>query len=171
MTGKGRIGIRDICLMAVLGATMYASQVALAFLPNIELVSLLTILFTLVFKKKIIGILGVFLVIETFTYGINTWTIMYMYVWPILALIAYLFRKVDKPVIWAVISGAYGLSFGFLCSIVYLFIGGPGGFWAYFLNGLTFDLIHCLGNFTVTFFLYRALRKALEKLNRIFLRA
>ncbi len=156
--------IRDICLMAMLGVLMYVSQVALAFLPNIELVSLLTILFTICFRERIFGILAVFVFIEAMTYGFNTWVIMYIYIWPILALIAWIFRWVDNAFVWACISGIYGLCFGFLCSIVYLFIGGIGGFWAYFTSGLLFDFIHCGGNFLVALILYRPLKIALDKI-------
>ena len=34
-----------------------------------------------------------------------------------LAVVAVLMRKVDQPVVWAIVSGAYGLLFGALCGI------------------------------------------------------
>ena len=65
--------LRDLCLMAVLGVVMFVSQVALAFLPNIELVSLFVILFTLVFRKRVVGALGVFILLEGLVYGFGFW--------------------------------------------------------------------------------------------------
>lgn len=47
--------LTDLCLMAMMGTVMVVSKEALAFLPNVELVSLLTILFTLVFRRRVIG--------------------------------------------------------------------------------------------------------------------
>ena len=47
--------LAGLCLMAMMGTVMVVSKEALAFLPNVELVSLLTILFTLVFRRKAIG--------------------------------------------------------------------------------------------------------------------
>ena len=37
--------LTDLCLMAMMGTVMVVSKEALAFLPNVELVSLLTFLF------------------------------------------------------------------------------------------------------------------------------
>ena len=155
----------DICLMAILGVVMYVLQVALGFLPNIELVSICVVLFTLVFKKRIIGILAVFILLEGLTYGFGTWWFMYLYVWPILAMLTYLFRKIDTSLGWAILSGAFGLLFGALCSIVYFIIGGIGGGVAYFLSGIPYDIPHCISNFVLMLLLYKKLRTLLEKLD------
>lgn len=151
--------------MAVLGVLLYVLQVALGFLPNIELVSLCVILFTLVFKKRVAGILAVFLLLEFVTYGFNTWVIMYLYVWPLLALLTHLFRRMDSALGWALLSGAFGLSFGLLCSLTYLFIGGISAATAYFLGGILYDIPHCIGNFVLMLLLYRRLRSLLERLD------
>jgi energy-coupling factor transport system substrate-specific component len=163
---KGKIKIRDICLMAVLGVILFVSQIALAFLPNIELVSLFVILFTLVFGKRVIGILAVFILAQGLCYGFGTWWLMYLYIWPLLALVTYLFRRLDSSVGWALIAGSYGLVFGFLCSLVYFVIGGIGGGIAYFISGIPFDIAHCIGNFCLTLLLYKKLRQVLESLNK-----
>ena len=86
----------DICLMALLGVVLVASKQALAALPNIELVSLFTILFTLVFRRRVLGALGVFLLLQGLLYGFGSWWAMYLYVWPLLALLTWLFRWMDK---------------------------------------------------------------------------
>ena len=88
---KGRL--TNLCLMAMMGTVLVVSKEVLAFLPNVELVSLLTILFTLVFGKRVVGALGVFLLLEGLLYGgFGTWWVMYLYVWPLLALLTWLFR-------------------------------------------------------------------------------
>lgn len=43
---------KDLAIMGVMAAIAYLSQVVLSFLPNIELVTLLFILYTLVIGKK-----------------------------------------------------------------------------------------------------------------------
>ena len=45
----------DLCLMAMMGTVLVVSKETLAALPNVELVSLLTILFTLVFRRRVLG--------------------------------------------------------------------------------------------------------------------
>ena len=48
-----------------------------------------------------------------------------LYIWSIFALIVLAFQKTDSALLWAAISGAFGLSFGALCAIPYLISGGP----------------------------------------------
>ena len=55
-----RIHVHELLLMGILTALLFIGQVFLAFLPNIEIVSFLIILYTLVFGRK------VFLMIYTF---------------------------------------------------------------------------------------------------------
>ena len=47
---------------------------------------------------------------------------MYLYIWPLLALLAHLFQKREESWFWAVLTGAYGLFFGALCALPYLVI-------------------------------------------------
>ena len=46
-----KLSVKDLVLIALLSALLLVSQVGLAFLPNVEVVSLLIILYTLFFKK------------------------------------------------------------------------------------------------------------------------
>lgn len=157
--------------MAVMGVILYVAQVALSFIPNVELVSLFVILFTLVFGRRVIGILSVFILIEGLTYGFGTWWLMYLYIWPLLALITYLLRKMDSSLAWALVSGSFGLFFGFLCSFGYLAIGGVGGAIAYFISGIPYDIVHCIGNFVLCFLLFKKLRFLLVSLDNKLKRA
>lgn len=43
---------REIVIFGILSALLLAAQVSLGFLPNIEIVTLLLIVYTLVFQKK-----------------------------------------------------------------------------------------------------------------------
>lgn len=159
--------LRDICLMAMLGVVMVVSKEALAFLANIELVSLFTILFTLAFGRRILGILGVFLLLEGLLYGFGTWWVMYLYIWPLLAGLTWLFRWMKHSLQWALLSGLYGLAFGSLCALVYLPVGGVTMMFSWIVSGLPFDLIHGGGNFLIALFLFRPLQIALERLKSL----
>ena len=158
--------LRDVCLMAMLGVVMAVSKEVLAFLPNVELVSLLTILFTLAFHRRVVGALGVFLLLEGVLYGFGSWWVMYLYIWPVLALLAWRFRWMRKSWQWAVFSGMYGLAFGTLCSLVYLPVGGFPMMLSWIISGLYFDILHAVGNFLLALLLYRPLRTVLDKLDR-----
>lgn len=55
---------REIVTMGILSAILLAAQVSLGFLPNIELVTLLLIVYTLVLKKKVFFVIYVFVLLE-----------------------------------------------------------------------------------------------------------
>ena len=153
-----------MALFGVLGALTFALQVAMAPLPNIELVSLLVMIFAVVFGWKSLYPIYVFVVMEILFYGISTWNVYYLYVWTVLALAAILMRKTESPLAWALLSGMFGLFFGALCGIVDIFIGGfayPAAKW---VSGIPFDLLHCGGNFGIALIMFRPLRNLLEKL-------
>lgn len=155
-------GLIDSALFALLGALLIVVQVALAFLPNIELVSILIVVYTVVFGFKAMIPTAVFVVSEWLIYGFGLWSINYIYVWPLLVLIAYIFRKNRSPLFWALVCGIYGLAFGALCAIVQACVGGIAFGVSYWINGIPFDLLHCVGNFVTALLLFRPLTRALE---------
>lgn len=150
-------------LLTLFGGLMYVSQVIMASLPNIEIVSILIIVIARKFSYRVIFSIYIFVLCEIFTYGLSMWVINYLYVWLILAVIICLVRKIDSAIIYAFISAVFGLVFGTLCSIPYFITMGMGGGIAYIVNGLWFDILHCGGNFIIAIVLYKPLTKALEK--------
>lgn len=157
---------KDVVLIGMMGAIMFTLQVALSSLPNIELVTLLTILFTLIFNKKAVLIIYVFVLLEGLLYGFGIWWFGYLYVWTVLYFITVLFRKVTNPIYWAVISGGFGLGFGALFSIPYFITGGFAGGAAYWISGIPFDLIHGISNFILALVLFKPLFKILDIINK-----
>ncbi|MBH1939554.1 hypothetical protein I5677_01445 [Mobilitalea sibirica] len=159
--------IKDIVIIGMMGAVLFVIQMALGFLPNIELVSLIIILSTLIFGWRTLYIIYVFVLLEGIRYGFGLWFINYLYIWTILFIITMLFQKNRSSYFWAVISGFYGLSFGALCTIPYFFIGGVPMALASWTSGIYFDIIHGVANYIVTLVLFKPLHKLLEMLNRI----
>ena len=145
---------REIVIYGILSAVLLAAQVSLGFLPNIEIVTLLILVYTLVFRKKVFFIIYIFVFLEGLIYGFGLWWINYLYVWSIQALITLLFRKNDSVWFWSILSGIYGITFGALCTIPYFAIGGISGAFAYWTSGLLFDIIHCISNFIVCLVLF-----------------
>ena len=146
-----KMKIKDIVLIGMMSAMMFAIQVAMAILPlpNAELISLFVIVFALVFGYKALFIIYIFVLLEGIFYGFHIWWINYLYVWTVLFFVARLFRRKRSSLFWAVISGAFGLSFGALCSIPYFLTGGIPSGAAYWVSGIPFDIIHGISNFIV----------------------
>lgn len=152
-------------MIGMMVAMIEAAKTALAAIPNVELVSLLIILFTLFFGKKIIYVIGAFVLVEGLIYGFGIWWVMYLYAWPLLAYVTWLFRKQTSVWVFAAVSGVFGLLFGALCGIPYFFIGGWNMGFSWWIAGIPYDLIHGVSNFVVCLILFVPLRKVLGKLN------
>jgi energy-coupling factor transport system substrate-specific component len=166
--------VKDIVIIGMLGALLIAVQVGLRFIPNIELVSLFIIVFTIVFHKKALYIITIFVLLEGFIYGFGLWWINYLYIWFILYFITTVFKAERSPFLWAVISGGYGLAFGALCTFPYFFIGFSGGSlingfqsaFAYWISGIPFDITHGIANFIIALILFKPLLNILEQLTK-----
>ena len=160
--------VRKITRIALLSAILYVSKVALEFLPNVELVSLLTVLYTLVFGKEAFLIVTVFNLFELIQWGFGTWWVSYLYVWPLLVLIILLLKKVIKEefLIWSVVSGLFGLIFGSLFAIVYLPVD-PAYALAYWISGLPWDVWHGVCNFVLMLVIGKPLYLLLKKIKNI----
>ncbi len=164
MKSKTKITVRDIAITGMMIATIEVAKNALAFIPNVELVSLLVILFTLYFGKKILFVIPAFILLEGCIYGFGLWWIMYLYVWPLLALITYIMRKQESVWVWAIMSGSFGLAFGALCSIPYIVLSGPKAAFAWWVSGIPFDILHCVSNFVLCLVLFKPLSKVMRKM-------
>lgn len=154
---------KEIVIMGMMTAVAFASQIAMSFLPNIEIVTLLFILYTLVLGKKVFLVIYAFVLLEGIFYGFGLWWLNYLYIWALLAIVVLIFRKQESVWFWSILSGFYGLLYGALCAVIYLFIGGINTAFAYWVSGLGFDVTHCIGNVVVCLILYRPLRYVLEK--------
>ena len=98
-----------LALMGVLTALLFMGQVIMSFLPNIEIISLLIILYTIFFGRKVFWMIYVFVFLEGFLYGFGMWFFNYLYVWTILALVCLPLRKNTSALFWSIISGFFGL--------------------------------------------------------------
>ena len=161
---KARLPIVEITLFGILGALTFGLKVAMSWLPNIEPVSLLVMLYATVFVRKAVYPIYLYVLLEILVYGLGTWNFMYLYIWAILAIAAWLLRKMESPLGWAMLSGVYGLAFGLLCTPVDMFIGGIGYAMAKWATGIVFDIWHCAGNFVIALLLFVPMRNLLGKL-------
>ena len=164
MAEKKGLPLGEVVLFGMLGALTFALQVVMAVLPNIEPVSLLVILFALTFGWKSLYAVYVFVVMEVLFHGIGLWNVNYLYVWAVLVVLVMAFRKMESPLGWAILSGAFGLAFGALCGIVDIFIGGFPYAVTKWISGIPFDLLHCGGNFALALVLLGPLRALLDRL-------
>ena len=165
-TPLDKASLRELALFGVLGGLIFAAKVVMAPLPNIEPVSLMVMLFAVTLGRKAFYPIYVYILMEFLLYGLNLWSINYLYIWAVLAAGAWLMRREDNPLAWALLSGGFGLLFGALCAPVDLFVGGPGYAVSRWVSGIPFDLLHGAGNFAIALVLFCPLRRLLGQMYR-----
>ena len=165
-SSKALPGLREWILFGILGAMTFALKLCMAVLPNIEPVSLCLLVFGAVFGYKALYPVFVYVILEILCFGLGIWNVYYLYIWPLLVLVAIFLRDMKQSLAWALVSGVYGLLFGALCGIADAFIGGVGFAVAKWASGIPFDIAHCIGNFIMAMVLFKPLRELLEKLYR-----
>lgn len=159
------IKLRELAALAVFAALMIALKEALAFLPNVEVVTLLVILATVHMGPKALLAVAVFVAVQPLLYPADAfWIMAYCYVWPLLVGIVLLLRKWSHPLLWTVTAGFYGLLFGTLCSLPYFVAGGWGAGIGYIISGIPFDLLHCMGNTATVFLLFAPMDRVMKKI-------
>ena len=162
--GKKTLSIKEIALFGMLGGLTFGAKFAMSGLPNIEPVSLLVMLFAVTFGVKCLFPIYIYVAMELTLFPIGDWSLMYLYLWALLALFAWCMRKVTDPLAWALLAAAFGLFFEVLGSPVYILFGGLSYAVAKCVYGILYSLLHCAGNFALTLLLFVPLRKLLTTL-------
>ena len=171
---KAKIAITDITLIGMMVAVIEVCKVAFMALPNIELTTFWLILFTLYFGKKILFVVPVFILIEGCVFGFGLWWVMYLYTWPLLVLLTWIFRKQESVLFFSVLAALFGFFFGFLCAIPYVVIGAADGGlrsglyagFTWWVAGIPWDMIHGVSNFVIMLVLYKPVGILMRKLKR-----
>ena len=159
--------IKDIAVMGMMVAILEILKFALMALPNIEAVTLMIIIFTLYIGKKALLVVTAFSLVECIIWGFGLWSIGYFYVWPILVLIVLIFRKNENSFFWAIIAGFYGLFFGAFFAVIYIFTSGIEAAISYWISGIPFDIIHCVGNFVITLVAFKPFNLLIKKFKQL----
>ncbi len=157
--------MRKSVLCAMLACLLVISKEILAFLPNIELVSFFIIIYALFLPwRMMLMIVFLFSTLQMLLYGIGMWTPMYYIVFSGLALLTIWLRFwLTNEYRLALFSGMFGLVFGFLFALPYFLLSWHLG-WAYFLNGLLFDVVHAVGNYILMLVLANPVKRTLGML-------
>ncbi|MBD5464250.1 MAG: hypothetical protein HDR22_00190 [Lachnospiraceae bacterium] len=145
--------IREIVVFGMLGAVMYASKLIMEWIPNVHLLGVFTVAFTVVYRKKALYPIYTYVLLDGIFSGFAAWWIPYLYLWMILwGAVMLLPKKMPKavqPVVYMTVCAAHGFLFGTLYAPVQALMYGLSfeGMIAWILAGLPFDCIHGISNF------------------------
>lgn len=155
-----------LILIAFLSAVLIVSKELLSVIPNVEIVTLLIMVYTYILGvKNTLYIAIIFTLIQTFIYPPHLWIITYLIIWPILVLITGLLKKINASNLTIAITAAlFGLSFGGIDSLVNILIYGPQTFYAMWLRGLPWDIIHAISNYLTVLLLFKPINNNLKKI-------
>ncbi|WP_257529829.1 hypothetical protein [Irregularibacter muris] len=161
---NSKMRAKDIALIGLLSATITGGKLALSFIPNVEIVTLLFIIYANVFGiKRTFLVSLIFTTTEIFIYGFSTWLIVYYFVWPLLVVLSgTLGKKVKSEYGFAILGGIYGLGFGAFFAVAESFFYGWAYGITYWVRGLPFDIIHGVSNFILILILFKPLQKVIS---------
>lgn len=148
-----KLTTREMAIFAMLGAVMYASKLLMELAPNIHLLGTFTIAFTVVYRKKALYPIYVYVLLNGIFSGFASWWVPYLYVWTVLWGVTMLLPKKlpqkIRPVVYMVVCALHGFAFGVLYAPVQALMFGLSlkGTIAWIAAGLPFDFIHGVSNF------------------------
>ena len=148
-----KLRIREIAVFGMLGALMYASKMLMEVLPNIHLLGVFTIAFTVVYRKKALYPIYTYVLLNGLFSGFATWWIPYLYIWTVLwgvtMLLPKQMPKKVQPVVYMLVNACHGFAFGILYAPAQAILYGLSfkGMLAWIAAGFPFDITHGISNF------------------------
>ena len=148
-----KLTTREVAVFAMLGAIMYASKMIMEIAPNVHLLGTFVIAFTLVYGKKALYPIYVFVLLTGVYAGFATWWVPYLYLWTVLWGVTMLLPKnmpkKIKPFVYMTVCAMHGFLYGILYAPAQAFFFGLNweGTLAWIMTGLPWDFLHGISNF------------------------
>ena len=152
MRSNDRLSVRELTVFAMLGALMFCGKLIMEFLPNVHPLGMLVMCYTLVYRKKALIPIAVYLLLQGLYAGFNLWWVPYLYLWPLLWGVTMLLPKNMKPkiamVVYPLVCALHGLCFGTLYAPAQAIMFGLSfkSMLLWIASGFPFDCIHAVGN-------------------------
>lgn len=147
-----KLNVREIAVFSMLGAMMYASKVLMEALPNIHLIGVFIVAITVVYRKKALYPLYIFIFVTGLLNGFGTWWIPYLYIWTVLWGAVMLLPKnmptKIKPFVYAAVCALHGFLYGILYAPAQALLFGLSfeGMLTWIAAGIPFDITHGISN-------------------------
>ena len=142
-----------MAVFAMLGALIYASKMVMEFLPNVHLIGVFIIALTVVYQKKALYPIYVFIFITGLFFGFATWWLPYLYIWAVLwggtMLLPKNIPEKIRPLVYMLICAAHGFLYGTLYAPMQAILFGLNfkETIAWIIAGLPWDCVHGISNF------------------------
>lgn len=148
-----KLTIREIAVFGMLGGIMYASKLIMELIPNVHLLGVFTIAYTVVYRKKALYPIYTYVILNGIFCGFAAWWVPYLYMWTVLwgvvMLLPQHMPKKVRPVVYMSVCAVHGFLFGTLYAPAQALLFGLNlkGMLAWIVAGLPWDAIHGVSNF------------------------
>lgn len=151
--------------LSLISSLIMISHIALSFIPNVEVVTLFIVVFTVYLGKQMYLAVATYIMLNGIIYGFGYWWVGYWIVWPLLVTVVLSLRKVLKDEVWgwALVVGLFGVVFGAVFAITYIPID-PYFALTYWIAGIPWDVMHGLMNIVVMLVVGRPVFRIIGKL-------
>lgn len=146
------LDLRHIIIYAMLGAVMFASKKIMEVIPNVHLLGLFIMSYTIVYRKYALIPIYLYVLLDGVAFGFPPAWVPYLYIWPVLWGMTMLLPKQMPPkvatAVYIAVCGLHGLCFGLLYAPaqMLLFHMSFKALPLWLISGLPYDLIHCISN-------------------------
>lgn len=147
-----KLNIKEMAVFGMLGALMFASKKLMEFLPNVHLLGVFIIAFTVVYRLKALYPIYIYVVLDGIFSGFNLWWIPYLYIWTLLwgavMLLPKKLPKKAKPFVYMALCGLHGFLFGILyapAQAIFFRLSFDATL-TWIAAGLPFDIVHGISN-------------------------
>ena len=148
-----KLKLKEAVIFGMLGAVMYASKIIMDVFPNIHLIGVFIVAITVVYRKKALYPIYIFVFLTGLLNGFNMWWIPYLYIWTVLWGATMLLPKKlptkAAPIIYAAVCSLHGFLYGVIYAPAQALLFGLDfkGMIAWIVAGLPFDITHGISNF------------------------
>lgn len=148
-----KLTVKETAIFGMLGALMYISKIIMELVPNVHLLGVFTIAFTIVYRKKALYPIYTFVLLTGILNGFATWWIPYLYLWTVLwgvtMLLPQSIPRRARPVVYMLVNACHGFLFGTLYAPAQAVLFGLSfdKTIAWIVAGLPWDFIHGVSNF------------------------
>ncbi len=147
-----KLTLKETVVFSMLGCLMFISKIIMEALPNMHLLGVLIVTFTITFRAKTLYSIYVYVFLVGLVYGFTPWWVPNLYTWTVLwGAVMLVPKKLPKIGFYAVCIGlcaAHGYLYGTLCAPANALLTGLNlrGMLAWIVSGIAFDLIHGTSN-------------------------
>ena len=163
--------VLELCVFSMLGALMFSSKIIMELLPNIHLLGMFIMAYTIAFGIKALIPIYIFVMLTGVYAGFAPWWVPYLYIWTVLFLMtAVIPKNIPKKIavfVYPAVCALHGFAYGTLYAPAQALLFGFDfdQTIAWIISGLPFDAIHGVSNLITGTLIY-PLSTLLKKLMR-----